>query len=52
MVMAVFLGLNGLDLDAPATEVVTVMLDLAAGALTEPELADWLRRRTTPRSAK
>ena len=52
VVMAVFLGLNGLDLDAPETEVVTVMLDLAAGALTEPELADWLRRRTTPRSAK
>jgi death-on-curing protein len=52
VVMAVFLAMNGLDLDAPEVEVVTVMLDLAAGALTEADLADWLRSRTVPRFAK
>ena len=50
VVMAVFLGLNGLTLDAPETEVVTTMLDLAAGTLTEAELAAWLRGRTVPRT--
>jgi death-on-curing protein len=52
VVMATFLVLNGLDLDSPETEVVTVMLDLAAGALSEAELADWLRRRTVPRASQ
>lgn len=41
--MAVFLGLNGYDVEAPETEVVTMMLDLAAGVLTENALAEWLR---------
>jgi len=41
--MGVFLGLNGRDLAAPEAEVVTVMLALAAGDLTEEELAAWLR---------
>lgn len=49
LVMAVFLGLNGLALAAPEAEVVTVMLDLAAGALTEEDLAVWLRTRTVER---
>jgi death-on-curing protein len=52
VVMATFLALNGLDLDAPETEVVTVMLDLAAGSLSEAELADWLRRSTAPRHSQ
>lgn len=52
VVMATFLALNGLDLDVPETEVVTVMLDLAAGALSEDELADWLRSSTAPRSSQ
>ena len=43
--MAVFLELNAQVLDAPETEVVTVMLDLAAGEITEEQLADWLRSR-------
>jgi death-on-curing protein len=43
--MAVFVGLNGCELDAPETEVVTVMLALAAGELAEDELAAWLRER-------
>ncbi len=45
VVMAVFAGLNGLDVVAPETEVVTYMLDLAAGSLTEEQLAEWLRSR-------
>ena len=44
VVMAVFLGLNGVDLVAPETEVVTTMLDLAAGTISEADLAAWLRR--------
>ena len=44
VVMAVFLGLNGVDLVAPETEVVTSMLDLAAGTISEADLAAWLRR--------
>lgn len=52
VVMATFLALNGLDLDAPETEVVTVMLDLAAGSLSEAELADWLRSSTAPRPSQ
>jgi death on curing protein len=43
MTMAVFLGLNGAEFDAPEADVVTVMLAVAAGELAEPELADWLR---------
>ncbi len=48
--MAVFLGLNGHDIDAPETEVVAVMTSLAAGELGEEELAAWLRSRMTPTS--
>lgn len=43
--MGVFTGLNGKEIEAPETEVVTVMLDLAAGVLTEEQLADWIRSR-------
>lgn len=45
VVMAVFAGLNGFDIVAPETEVVTFMLDLAAGSLTEERLAEWFRSR-------
>jgi death on curing protein len=43
LAMAIFLGLNGLELEAPEAEVVTVMLALADHRLNEPELADWVR---------
>jgi len=46
LVMAVFLELNGLRFDAPEPEVVTTMLQLAAGRLAEPDLAAWLHRHT------
>jgi death-on-curing protein len=42
---AVFAELNGFELEAPETEVVEVMLRLAAGTIEEDALADWLRRR-------
>lgn len=45
--MGVFLGLGGQEIDAPETEVVAVMLNLAAGELTEEQLADWIRSRLT-----
>lgn len=41
----IFLGLNGKDLDATEAEVVQVVTALAAGSLTEPALATWLRER-------
>ncbi len=43
VVMAVFLGLNGLEIQAPEDEVVSVMMALASGELGEEELAWWLR---------
>lgn len=46
--MAVFLELNGLVLDAPEPETVITILALAAGELTEQELADWIRRWCVP----
>ncbi len=38
-----FLQLNGYELDAPEAETVIVVTDVAAGALTETELAAWFR---------
>lgn len=47
--MYIFLGLNGLRIDAPEEEVVALILALASGDLDEPELASWLRDHTLPR---
>lgn len=44
--MYVFLGINGLAIAADEAEVVRLMLALASGAVTEDELADWLRVNT------
>jgi death-on-curing protein len=44
--MVVFLELNGVELEADETEVVTVMLSLAAGEMTEERFASWVRTRT------
>jgi death-on-curing protein len=43
-----FLVLNGQDLDADEEEVVQVVTALAAGSLTEPALATWIRNRLIP----
>jgi death-on-curing protein len=40
-----FLKLNGLRLEFNEAEAVLVMLSLAAGEITESELADWFRQR-------
>jgi death-on-curing protein len=43
-----FLVLNGVQLRFEATEAVRTMLPLAAGELSEEELADWLRAHVAP----
>ena len=43
-----FLGLSGYDLEAPEAEVVQVMTSVAGGALSEQELADWVRSCSRP----
>ena len=45
LAMAVFVGVNGYEIDAPEPEVVKVMVSLADGRLSEPALARWLRTR-------
>jgi death-on-curing protein len=50
MVMVVFLELNGRELKASETEVVTMMLKLSAGELSEAALAVWLRDHLSSRS--
>ena len=41
--MVTFLGLNGVDFSPPVGEVVSVMIDLAAGKLGEAKLEEWIR---------
>jgi death-on-curing protein len=43
VIMAVFLELDGYELDAPEEEVVQVLLAVADRRCTEKELAAWLR---------
>lgn len=43
LTMAVFLGLNGKELDVTEPELVQVMTALAAGSLKEPQLVAWVR---------
>jgi len=49
VVMAVFLGLNGWELVASETEVVTTIVTLASGELNEDMLARWIRGHITKR---
>ena len=44
---ALFLRMNGFDLDAPEPEVVDVMNRLASGKLSEAAFANWIRGRAT-----
>lgn len=43
LAMAVFLGLNGYEIEAPELEIVDVMIKLATGRLSEAALARWIR---------
>jgi death on curing protein len=47
--MYVFLGLNGYTITAPEETVVSLMLSVASGELTEPQLTAWLEQNTAPR---
>jgi death-on-curing protein len=49
MAAYVFLGLNGLRLEAPEEEAVIVFRDLAAGDLDEGELVRWIEDRSVPK---
>ena len=40
---AIFLELNGYSLNAPETEAVVIIEQLAAGDLTEEDLANWFK---------
>lgn len=46
--MVAFLDRNGYELIASDAEVVEVVLSIAAGDLTEPELAEWVASRARP----
>lgn len=46
--IGVFLGLNGLELEAPEPELVSATLAVAKGEWTESDLAAWIRERTIP----
>ena len=47
LAIAAFLDINGHDLQATDADVVTQMLGLAAGQISEPALADWIREHMT-----
>lgn len=44
--MYTFLGLHGLEIEAPEPAVVHVMIDVASGTCSEIQLAVWLREHT------
>ena len=48
LAMIVFLGLNGWDFEADEADVVQAMVALAAGKLSEDDLAVWIRDHSTP----
>jgi death-on-curing protein len=48
LAMAIFVGLNGYEIEATQEDVVTTMLAAAAGQLAESQVADWVRARLTP----
>jgi death-on-curing protein len=43
VVMRTFLKLNGYDIQASSEEKYQIWIDLAAGKLSEEELAEWIR---------
>ena len=49
VVMAVFLGLNGDELLASETDVVTTVVALASGDLAEEKLENWVRSHARKR---
>jgi death-on-curing protein len=51
MAAYVFLNLNGLELNAPEPDVATTIENVAAGRLSEPRLAEWIRGHVEPGTA-
>ena len=49
IVMGLFLALNGLRFVAKQVDAARVMLALAAGQMSEAELAEWVRSHLEPR---
>ena len=49
LALVTFLGVNGYDLEATDADVIAEMLALAAGHVSEEELADWIRTRSAKR---
>ena len=49
LAIATFLGINGYALNATDADVVTEMLALAAGDVSEKQLADWIREHIAKR---
>jgi death-on-curing protein len=49
LAIVTFLGINGHDLDATDAEVISEILALADGRVSEEELADWIRRHSGKR---
>lgn len=43
LAMAIFVGLNGFEIEPSQEEVVTTMFAAAAGKLTEAELREWIQ---------
>ncbi|NJM72127.1 MAG: type II toxin-antitoxin system death-on-curing family toxin [Scytonema sp. RU_4_4] len=50
VVMRTFLKLNGYDIQASNEEKYQIWIDLAAGKLSEEELAEWIREHFSPSS--
>jgi death on curing protein len=48
VVTELFLALNGYELAAEDAECVAVWLEIAAGTMSEEQLAGWLRERVVP----
>ncbi len=49
LAMVTFLGMNGHDFTATDAEVVTEILALADGTVSEEDLAEWIRRHSSRR---
>jgi len=47
LAVVTFLGVNGLDFSASEADVVTEILALADGRVSEKALADWIRRHSS-----
>jgi death-on-curing protein len=48
LALATFLGVNGYELETTDAQVVTTMIGLAAGQVSESQLAAWIRAQLKP----